>query len=158
LATFKDKRTIGGNRVIADFSIKLSELDIANGRFNGKAIFNARGGMFFLGYGNDSDTYERIFRGCEIISIHEIEISNSGKRHGVLRNLKVKLIREKQVSEDYGLIVKFVEVTEDNLTKLNTLVKELPPAENDSVLYSEPQESTSKPVTLSEVWEFAKTK
>lgn len=154
MTTIQNKRAIGGNRVIAQFSIKLSELAIENGRFNGALIFNSRGGMFFLGYGLRDDIQATIFRGSDVISIFEMELSNAGKRVALFNNIKVKLIREKRVGQDYGIIVKFVQITEAHLDKLNALVKELPVVESDAVLFSD----DPNPVLNidSDVWEFCK--
>jgi len=154
LATIQNKRAIGGNRVIAQFSIKLTELDIPNGRFNGALIFNARGGMFFLGYDIRDDIQATIFRGSDVTSIYEMELSDAGKRVALFNNLKIKLIREKRVGQDYGIIVKFVQITEVHLDKLNKLVQELPVVESDAVLFSD----DSNPVLNidSDIWEFCK--
>ena len=154
MATIQNKRAIGGNRVIAQFSIKLTELDIPNGRFNGALIFNARGGMFFLGYDIRDDIQATIFRGSDVTSIYEMELSDAGKRVALFNNLKIKLIREKRVGQDYGIIVKFVQITEVHLDKLNKLVQELPVVESDAVLFSD----DSNPVLNIDydIWEFCK--
>lgn len=154
--TKQDKRAIGGKRVVAQFSIKLSALDIADGRFNGTLVFNARGGMFFLGYGLQSDIQAKIFRGSDVTSIFELELSHAGKRVGLLNNLTVKLMREKRVGEDYGFIVKFVQVSEENLDKLNALVQELPVIESDAVLFSDESATAAKNIPGLEVWAFTK--
>ena len=154
--TKQDKRAIGGNRVVAQFSIKLSALDIADGRFNGTLVFNARGGMFFLGYGLQSDIQAKIFRGSDITSIFELELSHGGKRVALLNNLSIKLMREKRIGDDYGFIVKFVQVTEENLDKLNTLITELPVIESDDVLFSDESDDAEENTAGLEVWAFTK--
>jgi len=129
LTTIQNKRAIGGNRVIAQFS-------------------------FFLGYELRDDIQATIFRGSEVISIFEMELSNEGERVALFNNIKVKLIREKRVGQDYGIIVKFVQITEVHLDKLNALVQELPVIESDTVLFSD----DPNPVLNidSDVWEFCK--
>ena len=71
--------------------------------------------MFFLGCGHRSDVHAKIFRGCDETCIYEMELSHLNQRVALFNNLKVKLMREKRVGEDYGFIVKFVGVTEVHL-------------------------------------------
>jgi len=136
-----NRRGIGGNRVIAEFSLKLLSCTPVKSLITGSIIFNARGACLYIPNGFNRNVRSLVFRGEEIINVAELVMTHEGKQVGLFKNLEIKMLGEKHKDADSGLLVKFINLSESQLEKFNSLIDELPVAESDSLLFDNHQKA-----------------
>jgi len=148
-----DRRGVGGERVLAEFTMKVASTTFNKGKkikFSGSMVFNARGACLFIPNGFRNNAKEKVFREGPIVNVSDFEVFHNGKRIGRFHNLEMKLLGEKQKKPDCGLLIKFLHVSKGQLEKLNDLLGELPILDDDSVLF----ERTEGPTDLNESFNF----
>ncbi len=113
-------------------------------RFSGTIVFNARGGCFFIKNGLKANAKLQIFRKEQNRVLAELKFSEGEKVLCTFKQVEIKLLGEKSKGPDCGLIVKFVNLDEAHLEKLNTLVDKLPKVESDSELLDDGDDCDNK--------------
>lgn len=133
-----NRRSVGGDRVTAQFTMKLARVDPfkeRNESFQGTLIFNVRGGCFFLKHGLTINAKKRLFKYGPVTKISDMRLMTGEKQIARFHNLEMKLIGQKTHEADCGIIVKFVNFSESQCEKLNSLVSELPAVHCDTVFF-----------------------
>jgi len=132
-----NKRVIGGERAMAQFTIQMPKVDTFSefrAKYSGMIVFNVRGACFFIKSGSASSVKSKIFPGGDSATIESFKLKDRGNTLCHFKNVRVKLLKEKDHGAACGVAVKFLQLTDAQMEQLNAARTDLPTAGSDSVI------------------------
>ena len=140
---FTDKRKFSGNRMIGRCVVEIKKDDpfaVWNNIKTGHMVLNIRGGCLYLGEYFDENNIQKLFPDNGNGTFLKLTLSSDKKIDVVLENLKVSFLRLRREENREGIVVRFVDISEEQLKILDDLRFNLPaigPSEEASVPFEE---------------------
>ncbi|MFT4726896.1 MAG: hypothetical protein ACI9UN_001391 [Granulosicoccus sp.] len=124
-----DKRAISGDRVVCACSMQLPKLDPfkpLNIHRKGYLIFNMRGGAFYISQQFTDHTVKQMFKAGKASLIKDIILYPGRVLEIVLGDIKARFLYFTDTQPLPGMVLRFSDLSEEQLNKLNLLTDELP--------------------------------
>jgi len=142
-----DKRKFSGNRVIARCEITLKNLDpfaFHEATRSGHMVLNIRGGCLYLNEGATEKVLEKMFPDSKNTVFKEIRLFSGLNDVIIIKNIKAAFLRIRRGKKRAGIVVRFVDISEEHLDELSSLINRLPLIEGDEEA-ALPSENAIKP-------------
>lgn len=147
----RDKRKFSGNRVMGRCEITLENLDpfsFYDDTRYGHMMLNIRGGCLYLNEGVTQNTLEKIFPDGKNTVFKEVrlfvDLDEDTDEVMVIKNIKVAFLRVRRGKKRAGIVIRFVDISEEHLDILSDLINRLPLLEGDEEA-ALPAENVIKP-------------
>ena len=130
----RDKRKFSGNRVIGRCEITLKNLDpftIHEDTRSGYMVLNIRGGCLYLNDGVNEKVLEKIFPDGKNTVFKEIRLFSDLDEAIVIKNIKATFLRIRRGKKKAGIVFRFMDISEEHLDVLSSLIEHLPLIEGD---------------------------
>lgn len=124
-----DKRAISGDRVVCACSMQLPKLDPFNQlkiHRKGYLIFNTRGGAFYISQQFTDETVTQLFNPGEPGLIKNFKLHPRGAPEISLGQVHARFLYFTDTQPLPGMVLRFANLTEQQLELLNKLTHELP--------------------------------
>lgn len=107
-------------------------------------VLNIRGGCIYLNEGAAEKVLEKIFPDGKNTVFKEIRLFSDLDDVIVIRDIKAAFLRIRQGKKRAGIVVRFIDISEEHLDQLSSLINRLPLIEGDEEA-ALPSENAIKP-------------
>lgn len=107
-------------------------------------VLNIRGGCLYLNEGVSEKVLEKIFPDGKNTVFKEIRLFSGLNDVVVIKNIKAAFFRIRRGKKRAGIVVRFIDISEEHLDELTSLISRLPLIEGDEEA-ALPSENAIKP-------------
>lgn len=107
-------------------------------------VLNIRGGCLYLNEGVSEKVLEKIFPDGKNTVFKEIRLFSGLNDVIIIKNIKAAFLRIRRGKKRAGIVVRFIDISEEHLDELSSLINRLPLIEGDEEA-ALPSENTIKP-------------
>ncbi|WP_438958828.1 hypothetical protein [Porticoccus sp.] len=107
-------------------------------------MLNIRGGCLYLNEGVTEKVLEKIFPDGKNTVFKEIRLFSDLNEEVVIKNIKAAFLRLRRGKKRAGIVLRFIDISEEHLDELSSLINHLPLIEGDEEAVL-PSENAIKP-------------